>query len=151
MTTLLASLTLAAAAAAPAPAETAPSLKLSVVTVMVDDQDAALRFYTEVLGLEKRSEQRSGTMRWLTVAPKGQKYPEIVLLAADASKRAQVGQGTTWVFDTDDCRGMYETLRARGVKFLAEPQETPWGIQAIFVDLYGNPYALIQPGPQRPY
>jgi len=140
----------AVSAQSPAPSKEGP-LKLSLVTVLVRDQDEALRFYTEVLGLEKRTDQRAHGMRWVTVAPAGQKHPEIVLLKAEGARERQIGRGTTWVFDTTDCRKMYEVLRARGVKFLSPPGETPWGVQAVFEDLYGNPFALIQPGSQRPY
>jgi predicted enzyme related to lactoylglutathione lyase len=125
---------------------------LGQVTVLVRDQAEALRFYTEVLGLEKRQDQPMGPeSRWLTVAPKGQSWPEIVLLKPSRGMHgssyddllSRVGQGTTWVFYTDDCRKMYETLRARGVKFVRSPEDLPYGTQAVFEDLYGNPYALI--------
>jgi predicted enzyme related to lactoylglutathione lyase len=131
---------------APALAQT---LTLSAVTILVRDQEEALRYYTETLGLEKRSDATSGSMRWLTVAPKGQAHPEIVLLKAEHNRAAQVGKGTTWVFDTTDCRRTYEMLRKRGVKFVVPPSVTPWGVQAIFEDLYGNAYALLEPSANR--
>jgi predicted enzyme related to lactoylglutathione lyase len=125
-------------------------MSLTQVTVLVKDQDDALKFYTEKLGFEKRADMTGSGMRWLTVAPKGQKTPEIILLKADAAKAARVGQGTTWVIETDNCQGMYEAMQARGVKFVRPPEKLPWGIQAVLEDLYGNPYALIQPSPERP-
>lgn len=128
---------------------------LSRVTILVRDQDEALRFYTEVLGLEKRADVAFGPgMRWLTVAPRGQATPEIVLQqpnpAMHGEQNAQqmhemIGRGTTWVFETDDCPATYATLRERGVEFQSEPQEQPYGVEAVFVDLYGNSFSLLQP------
>jgi len=129
--------------------------RLSVVSIFVRDQDEALRFYTEKLGLEKRADTTFGPgMRWLTVAPKGQKTPEIALAKPDASLHGEehihvlmerIGRGTTWVFDTEDCRETYRTLLARGVKFLCPPTEQSYGVEAIFEDLYGNTFSLLEP------
>lgn len=132
--------------------------RLSVVSILVRDQDEALRFYTEKLGLEKRADTTFGPgMRWLTVAPKGLKTPEIALAKPEASlhgeERIQVlmehiGRGTTWVFDTENCREAYRTLLARGVKFLCPPTEHAYGVEAIFEDLYGNTFSLLEPSPE---
>lgn len=129
--------------------------RLAHVTVIVRDQDEALRFYTEKLGLEKRADMAfaDGGMRWLTVAPQGQTEVEIVLFTPgswqdeEATKAllGRVGQGTTWVFNADDCQKEYETLSARGVKFVSPPQERPYGIEALFEDLYGNGFSLLEP------
>lgn len=128
---------------------------LARVTILVRDQDEALRFYTDKLGLEKRADVTFGPgMRWLTVAAKGQKDPEIVLLKPEASMHGEapakqllerVGQGTAWVFFTDDCRKTHETLRSRGVNFLNPPREQPYGVEAVFEDLYGNTFSLLEP------
>ena len=128
--------------------------KLAHVSIIVRDLDEALKWYTEVLGLEKRGDD-SGVIpgfRWLTVAPKGQTDVEIVLFKpgvfqdeeATRTLLERVGQGTMWMFQTDDCRKEYETLSAKGVKFLGPPQEVPWGIQAIFEDLYGNQFGMLE-------
>lgn len=129
--------------------------QLGRVTILVRDQDEALAFYVEKLGLEKRADQTFGPgMRWLTVAPKGQKEVEIVLqkpmpaLQGEAGARTMVGrigQGTTWVFFTDDCRAEYELLRSRGVHFSSPPKDQPYGLEALFEDLYGNNFSLLQP------
>ncbi len=128
---------------------------LARVTILVRDLDEALRFYTEKLGLEKRADQNFGPgMRWLTVAPKEQTELEIVLQKPDASMHGEegakdllsrVGQGTAWVFYTDDCRRTYETLLSRGVVFVRPPQEQMYGVEALFQDLYGNTFSLLQP------
>lgn len=131
--------------------------RLARVTIYVRDQEDALRFYTEQLGLEVRSDVQFGPgARWLTVAPIGQTDIEIVLQepvpAMHGEDFAQkiterVGQGTTWVFATDDCRADYETLKGRGVTFSSPPQEQPYGVEAVFQDLYGNSFSLLQPAP----
>ena len=136
--------------------------RLARVTIYVHDQDEALRFYTEKLGLEKRSDVAFGPgARWLTVAPAGQTDFEILLQAPVPAMHGEefaqkiserVGQGTTWVFFTDNCRADYETLKGRGVSFSSEPQEQPYGVEAVFQDLYGNSFSLLQPAatPEAP-
>ena len=121
--------------------------KLAVVTILVRDQDEALRYYTETLGLEKMDDMTFGGDRWLTVTGKNQKDVQIFLQKADSfgmNLMDQVGKATTWAFNTDNCRADYETLKARGVKFTSEPKEQPWGIQAVFEDLYGNTLSIVE-------
>lgn len=128
--------------------------QLARVTIFVRDEDEALHFYTDVLGMDKRADQRFGPgMRWLTVAPKDQTEVEIVLQNPVGWQGQEhgnrlletVGHGTPWVLYTDDCHGDYRTLTARGVKFVAPPAERPYGLETGFVDLYGNPWVLVQP------
>ena len=128
--------------------------KLAHVTIIVRDQEEALRFYTEKLGFEKRMDGEAGPgMRFLTVAPAGQQEVEIVLWAPgrwvdEATAKTmleRVGQGTSWVFNTDDCRETHETWSARGVHFTSSPEDVPWGVQAQFQDLYGNNFVLLEP------
>ncbi len=118
------------------------------------DQDEALRFYTEKLGLEKRADMTFGPgLRWLTVAPRDQAELEIVLQKPEVALHGQegakamlgrVGQGTSWVFEADDCRKTYDELRSRGVNFASPPQEQMYGIEAVFEDLYGNTFSLLE-------
>ena len=129
--------------------------QLAMIPVLVNDQDEALHFYTEKLGLEKRSDIQFGPgMRWLTVAAKGQKRPEIALAKPDARLHGEErirelmgrsGQGTLWVFGTDNCHEAYEMLHARGVKFLSTPTKQLYGVEAIFEDPYGNRFSLLEP------
>jgi predicted enzyme related to lactoylglutathione lyase len=133
--------------------------QLAMIPVLVEDQDEALHFYTEKLGLEKRTDQAFGPgMRWLTVAPKGQKKPEIALAKPDASVLGEertrelmerIGQGPLWVFGTDDCHKTYEVLQARGVKFLSAPTKQLHGVEAVFEDPYGNKFSLLEPSPDQ--
>jgi catechol 2,3-dioxygenase-like lactoylglutathione lyase family enzyme len=122
--------------------------KLSVVTILVRDQDEALEFYTEKLGLEKMDDVPFGEdNRWLTVTPKDQKDLQIFLCKADSfgmDLMDHVGKAPSWAFGTDNCQETYETLSARGVNFKSPPTEQPWGIQAVFEDLYGNKFSIVQ-------
>ncbi len=129
--------------------------KLSHITLIVRDQDEALAWYIDKLGFEKRVDSEFGPgFRWLTVAPRGLGWPQIVLQqplpALHGEERAKrmmllIGQAATWSLETDDCRKDYEELSRRGVRFTAPPEELPWGILATFTDLYGNPFNLIEP------
>src|SRR3954468_23998185 len=128
--------------------------RLTHVTVIVRDQDEALRFYTDQLGMVIRDDRRMGAFRWLTVTPSPDSPVAIVLQKPSAPYQtpaeaetmlARVGHGTMWVVETSDCRGTAEALKARGVKFTVEPEAMPWGVSAVFTDLYGNPYNLLQP------
>lgn len=122
--------------------------KLAVVTILVRDQDEALKFYTEKLGLEKMDDIEFGTEgRWLTVYAPEQKDVQIFLQRADsfgADLMDHVGHAPSWAFNTDNCQETYETLKGRGVKFLSEPKQQPWGIQAVFEDLYGNKFSIVE-------
>ncbi len=130
--------------------------KLSVVTILVRNQDEALQWYTEKLGLEKRVDDSTTVpgYRWLTVGPRGQKDLEMVLQRPRSTEGMEsVGKQpgpksqpeAAWVFETDDCKKTYEEMKTKGVKFLGEPVERPYGVEAGFEDLYGNIYYMIQP------
>ncbi len=121
--------------------------QLSFVTLVVNDQDAALDFYTNKLGFEKRMDlQFKGMPRFLTVAPQGQKEPEIVLVKAGASNiQPPAGGHTGMIFRTDDCRRDFALLKERGVNFLSEPTEMPFGLQALFRDPDSNLFFLAEP------
>jgi predicted enzyme related to lactoylglutathione lyase len=129
------------------------SVKLGNVTILIRDYDEALKFYTEVLGFEMRYDQKFGSgARWVTVAAPGQdvqiilQKPEPAMHGEENARKMteRIGQNPTWVLATDDIRKTYDLYSSRGVKFSEPPKETPWGTQAIFKDLYGNSYALVQ-------
>ncbi|MGI5470135.1 VOC family protein [Streptomyces sp. CA-132043] len=132
---------------------------LAITTVWVLDQDRAKEFYTEKLGLEVRTDMRMGGedgMRWLTVGAKDQPDLELTLMvpgapgldpeSAEAMKKL-VSKGAlgAGVLRTDDIRAEYAALKAKGVEFLQEPQERPYGTEAIFRDDSGNWFSLTQP------
>jgi catechol 2,3-dioxygenase-like lactoylglutathione lyase family enzyme len=129
--------------------------RLTHATIWVLDQDEALAFYRDKLGFEVRTDQRMDTFRWLTLSPPDQRDLEIVLLvpgppmmppeAAEQIKalitKGAMGSG---VFGTDDCRGTYDTLKARGVEFLQEPADRFYGTEALFRDPFGNWFSLTE-------
>jgi catechol 2,3-dioxygenase-like lactoylglutathione lyase family enzyme len=134
-------------------------LQLSTVQVWVDDQDEALEFYTEKLGLELRDDvtvPELGNFRWLTVGVPGQEDVAIVLMAVpgapvfDDETRAQIkalvakGVASGLFFTTDDVRATYEQLKSRGVEFQQEPEEQPYGIDVGFRDPSGNQMRMTQ-------
>ncbi len=118
---------------------------LSVVTIV---------FFNR-LGFELRSDEAFGPgARWVTVAPPAQLEVEIhlqepnpALHGEDGAERLRelVGHNPTWSFHTDDCAGTYEALRSAGVTFASEPEERPYGVEAVFEDLYGNRFSLLEP------
>ena len=134
-------------------------LQLTKAQVWVHDQDEALDFYTRKLGMEVRTDAtlpEMGNFRWLTVGPAGQPDFAIVLMAIpgepviDAETADQVralmakGLAGTIFLETDDCRGAYEELSARGVEFVDLPTEMPYGIDSSFRDPSGNHIRLTQ-------
>lgn len=131
---------------------TSPIRRIAQVTIIVEDQDQALRYYVDKLGFVKRQDQTMGAFRWLTVSPPEQKDLEVVLEKptgemGEARRKQlamQIGQAPAWVFETPDCKAAYETLKSRGVEFVTPPQALPYGVQAVFKDLYGNTFALVQ-------
>lgn len=130
----------------------------TVISILVKDQEEALHFYTQQLGLEKRNDHTYGPgLRFLTVAPKGQRKPEIALARPDVTLHgearvnellAHIGHGAPWLFATDDCRKEYEQLLARGVTFVRAPTRQLYGVEAVFVDLYGNTFSLLEASPE---
>ena len=129
--------------------------KLSHATIYVTDQDEALDFYSNKLGFEVRTDAKMGDFRWLTVGPKGQDLEIVLMKPAPGMMMddetldqvmALVSKGAlgAGVFDTDDCHATYEQLKAKGVEFMSEPQERPYGIEATFKDTSGNWFSLTE-------
>ena len=136
-------------------------IKIGTTQLWVHDQEEALAFYTNNVGMEVRADvtlPELGNFRWLTVGPAGQPDIAIVLMATpgppvmDAETGEQVrtlmakGFAGTIFLTTDDCRASYEELRARGVEFVEPPQERPYGIDSSFRDPSGNHIRLVQMG-----
>jgi catechol 2,3-dioxygenase-like lactoylglutathione lyase family enzyme len=133
--------------------------KIANAQLWVHDQDEALAFYTEKLGMEVRSDvtlPELGDFRWLTVGPPGQEDFAIVLMAIppapvmDEQTAGEVrnlmakGFAGTVFLTTDDVRGDYEELKGRGVEFTEAPEERPYGIDSGFRDPSGNALRLTQ-------
>jgi catechol 2,3-dioxygenase-like lactoylglutathione lyase family enzyme len=132
--------------------------QLTYAQVWVTDQDEALDFYTEKLGLELREDVtllEMGNFRWLSVGIPGQDV-SITLMAVpgppvfDEDTRAQIhallakGASGGLFFATDDINKSYEELKSKGVQFLQEPTEQPYGIDAGFRDPSGNQFRMAQ-------
>src|SRR5438270_4980623 len=126
-------------------------MKIKVTSVYVDDQDKALRFYTEVLGFAKKADFSQGPFRWLTVAsPEEPDGTELQLAlnnnpAAKAYQQAIFQQGQpAAMFYTDDVKGDYERIKARGAEFTMPPTDVTASIIAMLKDTCGNLIQLTQ-------
>jgi uncharacterized glyoxalase superfamily protein PhnB len=134
-------------------------IKIANAQLWVHDQEEALAFYTEKLGMEVRTDVTLPELdgfRWLTVSPPGQEDFSIVLMAIpgepvmSAETKRQVeglmakGFAGTVFFTTEDCQAAYEELKARGVEFSEPPERRPYGIDCGFRDPSGNSFRLTQ-------
>ena len=132
--------------------------QLTHTQVWVHDQDEALAFYTEKLGMELREDvtvPELGNFRWLSVGVPGQPDVAITLRAVpgppvfDEETRAQIqtllakGASGGLFFSSDDVQGSYEELKGRGVEFTQEPMQQPYGLDAGFRDSSGNHFRLV--------
>ena len=135
------------------------NMRIATTQLWVHDQDEALDFWTKKVGLEVRTDitvPELGNFRWLTVGPAGQEDIAIVLMAIpgppvmDAETAEQVrtlmgkGFAGTIFLTTDDCRASFEELKGRGVDFVEEPEERPYGIDSSFRDPSGNSIRLTE-------
>ena len=134
-------------------------IRIANAQVWVHDQDEALAFYTQKLGMEVRADvtvPEMGNFRWLTVGPPGQEDVAITLMAIPGPPvideqsaeqlRALLAKGFAGALflTTDDVQACYEELRARGVEFTEPPEERPYGIDSGFRDPSGNAFRLTE-------
>jgi uncharacterized glyoxalase superfamily protein PhnB len=134
-------------------------IKIATAQLWVHDQDEALDFWTNKVGMEVRADvtlPEMGDFRWLTVGPPGQNDVDIVLMAIpgppvlddETAKEVRTlmskGFAGTVFLTTEDCQKSYEELAARGVEFTEKPEERPYGIDAGFRDPSGNAFRLTQ-------
>ena len=134
-------------------------MKIANAQLWVHDQEEALAFYTEKLGMEVRNDvtlAEMGDFRWLTVSPPGQEDVSIVLMAIpgppvfdpETSKQVEdlmaKGAAGTVFLTTDDCQATFEELTSRGVEFTEPPEKRPYGIDSGFRDPSGNAFRLTQ-------
>lgn len=138
-------------------------MKIASAHLWVHDQDVALKFWTELVGMEVREDvslpDMDSSFRWLTVGPPGQDDISIVLMAVpgqpvmDEATREQVldltakGFAGTVFLTTDDIQSVYEDMTARGVEFTEAPHQMPYGIDSGFRDPSGNSVRLTQLAP----
>jgi catechol 2,3-dioxygenase-like lactoylglutathione lyase family enzyme len=134
-------------------------IRIANVQLWVHDQNDALAFYTRKLGMEVRADvtvAEMGNFRWLAVGPVGQPDVAIVLMAIpgppvmDPGTAEHVrnlmakGFAGTVFLTTEDCQAAYEELKGRGVEFVEQPEERPYGIDAAFRDPSGNHIRLTE-------
>jgi uncharacterized glyoxalase superfamily protein PhnB len=134
-------------------------ITIATTQLWVHDQDEALAFYTEKVGMEVKADvtlPEMGDFRWLTVGPAGQNDVAIVLMAIPGPPvmdddtadevRALMAKGFagTVFLATDDCQASYEELTSRGVEFVEPPEDRPYGIDSGFRDPSGNHLRLTQ-------
>ncbi len=128
---------------------------VSLVTVYCTDHDEAKRFYIDVLGFEESADVRMGDgFRWVTVRHPDHPELEVTLMIpgppldpemAEAIRRALAkGSMGGLGLRTDDCRKTYEELEAKGVEFVQEPSERPYGVEAVMRDVSGNWLVLVE-------
>ena len=126
-------------------------MRIYVTSVLVDDQAKALKFYTEVLGFEKKTDIPLGEASWLTVVSPDQPTGTELLLepdghpAAKPFKKALAEDGIPYTsFAVDDVRAEFDRLRWRGVEFTQEPTEMGGVTTAVFDDTCGNLIQIVQ-------
>jgi predicted enzyme related to lactoylglutathione lyase len=124
-------------------------MKIKVTSLYVDDQDKALRFYTEILGFAKKTDFSNGPYRWLTVAPEPDSTELQLALnnnpAAKTYQQAIFQQSQPAImFFTDDLKGDYERIKARGAEFTMPPTDTHGSTIAMLKDTCGNLIQLTQ-------
>lgn len=123
---------------------------LALLSLLVEDYDQALAFYVGKLGFDlvEDSDQGDGK-RWVVVSPGPGGSRVLLARAADERQAARVGDqggGRVWLFlHTDDFAGDHARMSAAGVRFLEEPRHEAYGSVAVFEDLYGNRWDLLQP------
>jgi catechol 2,3-dioxygenase-like lactoylglutathione lyase family enzyme len=129
---------------------------ISLVTVFCLDQEAARDYYVDVLGFEPRTDITMGEgYRWVTIGHPSQPELEVTLmlpgppLDADAAafirRQLEAGQMGGLGLRVDDCRKTFEELSAKGVTFLQEPSDRPYGVEAVMRDVSGNWLVLVEP------
>ena len=129
---------------------------ISLVTVYCLDQDAARDYYVDVLGFEPRTDVTMGEgFRWVTVGHPSQPELEVTLMlpgpplepdaAAFIRRQLEAGQMGGLGLRVNDCRKTFEELSAKGVTFLQEPSDRPYGVEAVMRDVSGNWLVLVEP------
>jgi len=126
-------------------------MKIKVTSVYVDDQNKALRFYTDVLGFTKKADFSNGPYRWLTVGSPEEPDGTELQLALNNNPAAQAYQQALFqqsqpaaMFYTNDIKGDYERIKARGVEFTMPPTDVPFSTIAMLKDTCGNIIQLTQ-------
>jgi len=123
-------------------------MKLSKISLLVNDYDEALAYYRDKLGFELVEDtQLSPDKRWVVVSPSGSECSLLLAKAKNSEEAASVGNqsgGRVFLFlETDDFWNDYESFKANGIDFVEEPREESYGTVVVFKDLYGNKWDLV--------
>jgi predicted enzyme related to lactoylglutathione lyase len=126
-------------------------MKIKLTSIYVDDQEKALRFYTEALGFVKTADVTQGQYRWLTVASPEEPDGTALQLAPNDNPAAKTYQQAMFQqnqpaanFCTDDVQADFERIKAHGAEFTIPPTKAPWGSMAVLNDTCGNLIQLTQ-------
>lgn len=118
---------------------------ISTVSVVVSDQDRSLAFYTEKLGFEVQMDAPMGQTRWIQLAPKGATTGLVLAKPAEdmppelyERTKSMMGGFANFIFDVDDMQKTFSELSGRGVEFVDQPSQQPWGWWATIKDPDGN-------------
>ena len=131
--------------------KSSPGQSIATVALVVRDYDEALAYYVDVLGFACQEDaDLGGGKRWVVVAPPGGKGARLLLACAASPEQAErIGDqtgGRVFLFlETDNFARDFKAMEARGVAFAEAPRNEPYGTVAVFEDLYGNRWDLIQP------
>lgn len=127
--------------------------RIGLIALVVSDYDAAIAFYVDKLGFELIEDTYvpAQDKRWVVIAPPGAREAQLLLArAANEQQAARVGDqtgGRVFLFlYTDDFWRDFQRFQAKGVRFIRPPKQEPYGTVAVFEDLYGNRWDLLQPG-----
>ena len=125
---------------------------LSMVTRIVEDQETAIEFYTKTLGFTIKRDHPGPHGRFLTVAPANDENVELILMTPDgfevedAERLSKlIGNDAGLIYEVDDCVRTFETLSENGVEIREEPEDMPWGVQAVIADPDGNEIVIQEP------
>jgi len=124
---------------------------IATIALVVKSYDEAIAFYHDTLGFDLAEDTPlDGDKRWVVMAPAGKSGARLLLARADgpiqeAAIGNQAGGRVMFFLETDDFAGDHARMLAEGVQFLEAPRQEPYGKVAVFVDLYGNKWDLIEP------
>jgi catechol 2,3-dioxygenase-like lactoylglutathione lyase family enzyme len=125
-------------------------VRIGHFTLLVEDIDKAIKFYTEKLGFVKRVDQITWVnIRWVSISPKDQPDVALTLVLADTDEKMyalgrQTPEHVFMFLETDDLIRDYNEMKDKGVNFITYPEDHPWGKVVTLEDLYGNLINLVQ-------
>lgn len=132
-----------------------PMQQIGLISLVVENYDEAITFYVDGLGFELVEDRDEGHKRWVVVRPPNSTGAGLLLAkASDSEQQSRVGNqtgGRVFLFlQTDDFERDHCAMVNFGVTFLEEPRYEPYGVVAVFEDLYGNRWDLLQPARTKP-